>query len=126
MVLSTCSLLKPVLHSFDRDLTECLPFADTVVNEEHSSEKDTIPPLGELPDWSREANCEQDKPHKLVRWAVPCWELLEGSGQMWWSGLALSLNGHPMFRMDFPGQEKGRVGKPIGFLQPPCCELMMW
>lgn len=25
------ALLKPVLHSFDRDLTKCLPFTDTVV-----------------------------------------------------------------------------------------------
>lgn len=74
--------------------------------EARSSEKDTIPPVGELPDWSREANCEQDKPHKLVRWAEPCKELLEGSGQMRWYDLALSLNGYPMFRMASQGRTK--------------------
>lgn len=89
-------------------------------HEGHSSEQDTISPLGELPDWNREANYEEDKSHKLVRWAESYRELLGGSGQMSWYGLALILNGHPIFRMlTRAGQRQGRQTSR-GLLQSHC------
>lgn len=78
-----------------------------------SSEQDTISPLGELPSGAGRQT-EQEKPHKLVGWAEPYRKLLGGSGQMRWYGLAIILNGHPMFRMGSPGQDKDRAGKSVG------------
>lgn len=63
-----------------------------------------ISPLGEVPAWSTEANCEQDRPHKLVRWAEHYRELWEDLGrEVEWSGFN---SGHPMFRMSSPGKAK--------------------